>query len=102
LFSVFHSVSQNDAARKLGITGPSVNEALNLKRRTALGHLFRYKLEGDMYKRTAKPVLLLDRDTGESIREYESAVAAGKDLGLSNSSIGSVRLRDRNARKIRQ
>jgi len=78
-----------NAAMKLRLTGPKI--VTSLTQGTACGdHTFRYKLEGEEFKRVPKPVLLLHRMTGAVVREYASAKEAALHLGISNSQIGHV------------
>jgi hypothetical protein len=46
--------SLSDAAAKVGVDGPKISNYLAGRAQDVSGHYFRYKLDGDMYKRTAK------------------------------------------------
>ena len=81
--------SAKEAARALGGSDCSVSHVIGGFATDFKGMLFKYKHEGDIFKRVAKAVLLVDPGTGNTVQEYESCREASRILGVSNSSIGA-------------
>jgi hypothetical protein len=57
--------SAADAAHKLGVNPCTINHVLQGRAPHIKGHKFRYQLDGDVYKRGPKAVLLINPESGE-------------------------------------